>query len=38
MIDVKGLRDIRRAAVHGELARWIAGDRHTNNDLRGRHI
>jgi hypothetical protein len=26
----------RRADAHQELARWLAGDRHTNNDLRGR--
>jgi glyoxylase I family protein len=36
--DVAEIDAIRRADAHSELARWIAGDRHTNNDLRGRHI
>jgi len=26
----------RRADAHQELARWMAGDRHTNNELRDR--
>jgi glyoxylase I family protein len=26
----------RRADAHQELARWLAGDRRTNNELRGR--
>jgi len=36
--DVAEIDAIRRADAHSELARWLAGDRHTNNDLRGRHI
>jgi hypothetical protein len=26
----------RRADAHQELARWMAGDHHTNNELRDR--
>jgi len=29
---------MRRADAHSELARWLAGDRRTNNELRGRAI
>jgi glyoxylase I family protein len=36
--DVAEIDAIRRADAHSELARWLAGDRHTNNELRGRHI
>jgi catechol-2,3-dioxygenase len=36
--DVAEIDKIRRADAHQELARWLAGDRHTNNELRGRHI
>jgi glyoxylase I family protein len=36
--DVAEIDAIRRADAHSELARWLAGDRHANNDLRGRHI
>ncbi len=36
--DVAEIDAIRRADAHSELERWLAGDRHTNNDLRGRHI
>jgi glyoxylase I family protein len=36
--DVAEIDAIRRADAHSELVRWLAGDRHTNNDLRGRHI
>jgi glyoxylase I family protein len=36
--DVAEIDAIRRADAHSELARWLSGDRHTNNDLRGRHI
>jgi glyoxylase I family protein len=36
--DVAEIDAIRRADAHSELARWLAGDRRTNNDLRGRHI
>jgi glyoxylase I family protein len=36
--DVAEIDALRRADAHSELARWLAGDRHTNNDLRGRHI
>jgi catechol 2,3-dioxygenase-like lactoylglutathione lyase family enzyme len=36
--DVAEIDAIRRADAHSELARWLSGDRRTNNDLRGRHI
>jgi glyoxylase I family protein len=36
--DVAEIDAIRRADAHSELKRWLAGDRHTNNELRGRHI
>ena len=36
--DVAEIDAIRRADAHSELARWLAGDRRPNNDLRGRHI
>jgi glyoxylase I family protein len=36
--DVGEIDARRRADAHSELARWLAGDRHTNNELRGRHI
>ena len=36
--DVAEIDAIRRADAHSELSRWLAGDRRTNNDLRGRHI
>ena len=28
----------RRADAHSELARWLSGDRRTNNELGGRAI
>jgi glyoxylase I family protein len=34
--DVAEIDAARRADAHRELARWMAGDRHTNNELRGR--
>ena len=34
--DVAEIDAARRADAHQELARWMAGDRHTNNELRGR--
>jgi glyoxylase I family protein len=36
--DVAEIDAIRRADAHAELARWMAGDRRTNNELRGRVI
>ena len=36
--DVAEIDAIRRADAHSELARWLAGDRRTNNDLRGRQL
>ena len=36
--DVAEIDALRRADANSELARWLAGDRHSNNDLRGRHI
>ena len=36
--DVAEIDAIRRADAHSELARWLSDDRHTNNELRGRHI
>jgi glyoxylase I family protein len=35
---VAEIEAIRRADAHSELERWLAGDRRTNNDLRGRAI
>lgn len=32
--DVESINAIRRADAHAELARWLAGDRTPNNDLR----
>lgn len=32
--DVEAIAKMRRADAHRELARWLAGDRHTNNDDR----
>jgi glyoxylase I family protein len=34
--DVAQIDAARRADAHRELARWMAGDRGTNNELRGR--
>lgn len=34
--DVAQIEAIRRADAHSELARWLAGDRHVNNELRHR--
>ena len=34
--DVAEIDAIRRADAHSELARWLSGDRRTNNELRGR--
>jgi catechol 2,3-dioxygenase-like lactoylglutathione lyase family enzyme len=34
--DVAEIDAVRRGDAHRELARWLAGDRHTNNELRGR--
>jgi len=36
--DVAEIDAMRRADAHSELARWLAGDRRTNNELRGRAI
>jgi glyoxylase I family protein len=36
--DVAEIDAVRRADAHSELARWLGGDRRTNNELRGRHI
>ena len=36
--DVAEIDAIRRADAHSELARWLSGDRRTNNELRGRAI
>jgi glyoxylase I family protein len=36
--DVAEIDAVRRADAHSELARWLDGDRRTNNDLRGRKI
>lgn len=33
--DADEIKAIRRADAHSELARWLAGDRRTNNDVRG---
>lgn len=32
--EVEKINAIRRADAHQELARWLAGDRHPNNDIR----
>src|SRR3984893_18218872 len=34
--DVAEIDAVRRSDAHRELARWLAGDRSTNNELRGR--
>ena len=34
--DVAEIDAVRRGDAHRELTRWLAGDRHTNNELRGR--
>ena len=34
--DVAEIDAVRRDDAHSELARWLAGDRRTNNELRGR--
>ena len=34
--DVAEIDAIRRADAHSEFARWLSGDRRTNNELRGR--
>ena len=34
--DAAEIDRIRRADAHGELARWLAGDRRVNNELRHR--
>jgi glyoxylase I family protein len=34
--DVAEIDALRRADAHSELARWLAGDRHVNNQLRHR--
>jgi glyoxylase I family protein len=36
--DVAEIDAARRADAHSELARWMAGDHRTNNELRGRAI
>jgi catechol 2,3-dioxygenase-like lactoylglutathione lyase family enzyme len=36
--DIAEIDAIRRADAHSELARWLDGDRRTNNELRGRAI
>jgi len=36
--DVAEIDALRRADAHSELARWLSGDRRTNNELRGRTI
>jgi catechol 2,3-dioxygenase-like lactoylglutathione lyase family enzyme len=36
--DVAEIDALRRADAHHELARWLGGDRRTNNALRGRHL
>jgi glyoxylase I family protein len=36
--DAAEIDAIRRADAHSELARWLSGDRRTNNELRGRAI
>jgi len=36
--DVAEIDAVRRADAHSELARWLSGDRRTNNALRGRAI
>jgi glyoxylase I family protein len=34
--DVDEIAAMRKADAHSELARWLAGDRHVNNELRHR--
>ena len=34
--DVAQIDALRRADAHSELKRWLAGDRHVNNELRHR--
>src|SRR5437870_3124640 len=34
--DVAEIDAVRRSDAHSELTRWLAGDRRTNNELRGR--
>jgi hypothetical protein len=34
--DVAEIDALRRADAHSELARWLAGDRRVNNQLRHR--
>jgi hypothetical protein len=34
--DVAKIDALRLADAHSELARWLAGDRHVNNELRHR--
>ena len=36
--DVEEIAEQRRADAHRELARWLAGDRHSNNALRHREF
>ncbi len=36
--DAAEIDALRRADAHSELARWLAGDRHTNNQLRHREF
>lgn len=36
--DVAEIDAARRSDAHQELARWMGGDRHTNNELRGRAV
>ncbi len=35
--DAESIAAMRRKDAHSELARWMAGDRHTNNDDRPHH-
>jgi glyoxylase I family protein len=35
--DAAAIDAIRRADAHAELARWMAGDHRTNNELRTPH-
>jgi hypothetical protein len=34
--DAAEIDKLRRADAHSELERWLAGDRHVNNQLRHR--
>ena len=36
--DVAEINAARRGDAYQELARWLSGDRRTNNELRGRAI